>query len=177
MPVIRDPPLAASLLLVGFALFLGGGGADGSLWWLGAGAVIAVVALTALRGVPRGWLSLAPLAALAAWLATSISWSWLPARSWDYADRALVYLLFAVLGLWLAGRTRLLAVGLCALLGAVALWALLGKVLPPVYDYGPPGVARLRGPVGLWNQLALLGDFALPLALWRKRLQGTLLAF
>ncbi len=177
MPVIRDLPLAASLVLVGLALFLGGGGEDGSLWWLGGGAAAAIVALTAARGVPRGWLPLAPLAALAAWLAASISWSWLPARSWDYADRALVYLLFALLGLWLAGRTRQFAVGLCVLLGAVAVWALLGKVLPPVYDYGPPGVARLRGPVGLWNQLALLGDFALPLALWRKRVQGTLLAY
>jgi O-antigen ligase len=127
--------------------------------------------------VPRGWWALLPLALLVGWLALSIWWSWLPDRSWDYADRGLVYLLFAALGLWLAGRTRLLALGLCALLGAVAVWALVGKVLPPVYDYGPPGVARLRGPVGLWNQLALLGDFALPLALWRKRVQGTLLAF
>ena len=177
MPVIRDLPLAASLLLVGLALFVGGGGEDGSLWWLGGGAAVVVVVLGARQGVPRGWLSLAPLAALAAWLAASISWSWLPDRSWDYADRALVYLLFAMLGLWLCSRTRQLAIGLAVLLGAVACWALLGKVLPPVYDYGPPGVARLRGPVGLWNQLALLGDFALPLALWRKRLPGTLLAF
>src|SRR5690242_19711787 len=135
MPVIRDPPLAASLLLVALALFFGGGAADGSLWWLGAGAAAAVVALAAVHGVPGGWLSLAPLAALVAWLGLSISWSWLPSRSWDYADRALVYLLFAVLGLWLGGRTRGLALGLCALLGAVAVWALLGKVLPPVYDY------------------------------------------
>ncbi len=114
---------------------------------------------------------------LVAWLAASIWWSWLPDRSWDYADRALVYLLFAALGLWLAGRTAELAVGLCVLLGAVAAWALLAKVIPPLYDYGPPGATRLRAPVGLWNQLALLGDIALPLALWRKRLSGTLLAY
>src|SRR5947199_296702 len=40
--------------------------------------------------------------------------------------------------------------------------------------------SRLDSPVGLWNQLALLGDFALPLALWlatRRRVLGTLLAF
>src|SRR4029077_15497335 len=49
-------------------------------------------------------------------------------------------------------------------------------VVPPLYDdYGR--VARLRGPVGLWNQLALLGDFALALALWHKRRAGTLLAY
>jgi O-Antigen ligase len=173
----RDPLLVASLLLVGLALFFGGGALDGSLWWLGAGAASLIVAAVALRGVPRGWIALAPLALLVGWLGLSIWWSWLPDRSWDYADRGLVYLLFAALGLWLAGRTRALAVGLCALLGAVAVWSLLGKVLPPLYDYGPPGVARLRGPVGLWNQLALLGDFALPLALWRRRVQGTLLAY
>ena len=69
----------------------------------------------------------------------SISWSLLPDRSWDYADRALVYLLFAALGLWLAPRTRELANGLCILLGAVVVWSLAGKVLPPVHDYGPPG--------------------------------------
>src|SRR5947209_3990937 len=112
MSVIRGPPLTASLLLVGLALFLGGGGEDGSLWWLGGGTAAAIVVLAALRGLPRGWRSLAPLAALVAWLAASISWSWLPARSWDYADRGLVYLLFAALGLWLAGRTHLLAAGL-----------------------------------------------------------------
>ena len=122
-------------------------------------------------------MTLAPFALLVAWLAASIWWSWLPDRSWDYADRALVYLLFAALGLWLAGRTAELAVGLCVLLGAVAAWALLAKVIPPLYDYGPPGATRLRAPVGLWNQLALLGDIALPLALWRKRLSGTLLAY
>ena len=52
-----------------------------------------------------------------------------------------------------------------------------GKVLPFVHDYGPPALARLSAPVGLWNQLAVLGAFALPLALWRRRLAGTLLAY
>jgi hypothetical protein len=173
----RDLPLVASLALIGLAFFFGGGAGDGSMWWLGGGAAAAIILSVATRGLPRGWGALLPFALLVAWLGASISWSWLPDRSWDYANRGLVYLLFAALGLWLAGSTRGLALGLCALLGAVAVWALLGKVLPPVYDYGPPGVARLRGPVGLWNQLALLGDFALPLALWRRRLPGTLLAY
>jgi hypothetical protein len=177
MPVIRDLPLAASLLLVAAALFFGGAAQDGSLHWLGGGALIAIVLLLALGGLPRGRLAFVPLGALAGWLAITIVWSSLPDRSWEYADRALVYALFAVLGLWLAGRTRQLALGLAALLGAVVVWALAGKVLPFLYDYGPPGVARLRAPVGLWNQLALLGAFALPLALWRRRLAGTLLAY
>jgi hypothetical protein len=177
MRAIRELPLLAPLLLVGLALFFGGGPANGSLMWLGGGALLVLLVLLATQGMPGGALSLLPLAALAAWLALSISWSVLPDRSWDYADRTLVYLLFAALGLWLAGRTRALALALAALLGAVAVWALAGKVLPVLYDYGPPGATRLRSPVGLWNQLALLGDFALPLALWRRRLAGTLLAY
>jgi O-antigen ligase len=177
MRAIRELPLAASLLLCGLALFFGGGPGNGSLMWLGGGALLALLLLLATRGIPGGALALLPLAALAAWLALSIAWSSLPDRSWDYADRTLVYLLFAALGLWLSGRTRELALGLAALLGAVAVWSLAGKVLPFLYDYGPPGVTRLRSPVGLWNQLALLGDFALPLALWRRRVSGTLLAY
>jgi O-antigen ligase len=177
MRAIRELPLAASLLLVGPALFFGGGPESGSLPWLGGGALLAVVALLATRGLPSGWPQLVPLAALVTWLALSISWSALPDRSWDYANRTLVYLLFALLGLWLAGRTRALALGLMALFGAVLAWSLLGKVLPAVYDYGPPDVGRLRGPVGLWNQLALVAAFALPLALWRRRLEGVLLAY
>jgi O-antigen ligase len=177
MRATRELPLAASLLLTGCALFFGGGPRDGSLLWLGAGALVVIVALLALDGVPGGWPAVLPLAALVAWLALSISWSALPDRSWDYADRSLVYLLFAVLGLWLAGRARELALGLMTLLGAVLGWSLLGKVLPPVYDYGPPNVARLQGPVGLWNQLALAAAFALPLALWRRRLEGALLTY
>jgi len=174
---IRSLPLAASLPLVGAALFFGGGAGDGSLWWLGGAVLLALLVLPATAGLPGGWGSLLPLAALAGWLALSIRWSSLPDRSWNYADRALVYLLFAALGLWLTGHTRRLALGLMALLGAVVVWSLAGKVLPPVYDYGWPGVTRLRSPVGLWNQLALLAAFALPLALWRRRASGTLLAY
>jgi len=177
MRAIRDLPLAASLALCGAALFFGGGALDGSLPWLGTGALLAVLASLAVCGVPAGLRTLVPLAALTAWLALSVAWSTLPDRSWVYANRAFVYLLFAVLGLWLAPRTRALALGLGALLGLVALWALAGKVLPPLYDYGPPSVTRLRAPVGLWNQLALLGAFALPLALWRRRVEGALLAY
>jgi O-antigen ligase len=177
MRAIRELALAAPLALTGYALFFGGGPGDGSIFWIGTLGLVALVALIAAFGVPGGALSLVPLALLASWMALSISWSALPDRSWDYADRTLVYLLFAALGLWFAGRTRELALGLCVLLGAVVVWALAGKVLPFVYDYGPPSVTRLRSPVGLWNQLALLGAFALPLALWRRRLDGTLLAY
>ena len=177
MRAIRDLPLVASLALAGAALFFGGGAGDGSLPWLGGGALLAVLASLLVAGVPGGLRTLLPLAALTVWLAVSVAWSTLPDRSWVYANRSFVYLLFALLGLWLAPRTRELALGLAALLGLVALWALAGKVVPTLYDYGGPGPARLRAPIGLWNQLALLAAFALPLALWRRRLGGTLLAY
>ena len=171
MRATRYWPLGPALALCGAALFAGGALQTGPLTWFGAGALIAILALLALRGAPRGVVRLLPLAALAAWCGASIWWSTLPDGSWDYANRALVYLLFALVGLWLADRTRELAVGLAVLLAAVAVWALLGKVIPSLPgDYSTtvagPEIARLRGPAGLWNQLALLGDFALPLALW-----------
>ena len=58
-----------------------------------------------------------------------------------------------------------MAGGLAALLGALALLALAGKVFPSLEpDYGR--LARMRWPVGYWNALALLLVLALPLALW-----------
>ncbi|HEY6962464.1 MAG TPA: O-antigen ligase family protein [Gaiellaceae bacterium] len=177
MRAIRELPLAAPLTLAGLALFFGGGPADGSVFWLGGLALAASLLLLASAGVPGGSAATAPLAVLALLCAVSISWSWLPDRSWDYANRALVYTLAAVVGLWAAGRTRALAAGLAALLGAVIAWSLLGKVLPFVYDYSGPDVTRLRGPIGLWNQLALACDFALVLALAFRRRAGALLAY
>lgn len=175
----REAPLPAAFVLLAAALFAGGASGDASLFWLGSGTLAVLVLALATSGPPGGGLVLAPLAALACWCAVSISWSTLPDRSWEYADRALVYTLLAGLGLWLAPRTRALALGLAALTGAAALWALAGKVLPPLAGTYA-GDARLSAPVGLWNQLALVGDYALPLALWlagRRRLPGTLLAY
>ena len=86
MRAIRDLPLAASLALCGAALFFGGGALDGSLPWLGGGALLVALAALALQGVPSGLRTLLPLAALTAWLALSVSWSTLPDRSWVYAN-------------------------------------------------------------------------------------------
>jgi len=173
----RGLAVAAPLLLTGLALFFGGGPGDGSVFWLGAGALVAIAALLLTVGAPSGWPAIAPLAALAVWCAVSISWSGLPDRSWDYANRTVLYALFAALGLWAAARTRALANGLAVLLGAVIVWSLLGKVFPSFYDYSGPDVTRLRGPIGLWNQLALATDYALALALALRGRAGALLAY
>src|SRR5829696_5595523 len=176
----RPPaPLIIALAISAAAAFFGGGASTRTLPWVGGAAVVAVAALVVVRGLPRGWPALVPLVALALWCALSIAWSDLGDRSWDYANRTLVYAAFAALGLFLADRTRELAAGLAAVLGAVVVWSLAGKALPWLYDdYGR--IARLRAPVGIWNQLALLGDYALPLALWlgwRRRVLGALLAY
>jgi O-antigen ligase len=179
MPPTRHVPLVAALVLAGFALFAGGGAGDGSVAWLGAGALAALLAALALQGVPGGAVRVVPLAALAAWCGVTIVWSTMPDRSWDYANRGLLYLLFALVGLTLAAERERLAYGLAALLAAVAVWALAGLVFPGL-NGDASRTARLMAPVGLWNQLALLGDFALPLALWlagRRRIAGTLLAY
>jgi len=178
MRAIRDLPDVAPLALVAAAVFFGGGPADGSVVWLAGGALLVLLVLVAARGVPGGLVSVVPLVLVAVWCALSISWSWLPDRSWDYANRALLYALFAALGIWLAPRARLVAGGLAAIVLAVVSWSLLGKVVPPVYDYGALGIpARLTGPIGLWNQLALVADFGLALALWLRRRRGAVLAY
>jgi len=173
----RGLQVAAPLLLTGLALFFGGGPGDGSVFWLGTGALVAIAGLVVMVGVPRGWPAILPLAGLAVWCAVSIGWSGLPDRSWDYANRTILYALFAAVGLWAAARTRALARGLALLLGTVIVWSLLGKVFPFFYDYSGPDVTRLRGPIGLWNQLALATDFALALALAFRGRAGTLLAY
>ena len=181
MRAIRElrSPLVPALALTGAALFFGGGPGTSSLPWLGAAALLTVLVLFATQSTPEGLVVLVPLALLAVWCAISITWSIEPDRSWDYANRALVYAAFALVGAFVAGRPRQLLYGLCALLGAVCAWSLLGKVLPWLYeDYGR--IARLRGPVGYWNSLALLGDIALPLGLClatRMRTAGTLLVY
>lgn len=178
---VRDLPLPllAAFVLSGAALFFGGGAGDSTLPWLGSGAVVLVVVLLFNDGLPGGLAALIPLWLLAAWSAISIEWSGLPDRSWSYANRAFVYALFALVGALLGAKPRLLLYGACSLLGATCVWSLLGKAIPWLYeDYGR--IARLRGPVGYWNSLALLGDIALPLGLClasRHRSAGTLLVY
>jgi hypothetical protein len=172
-------PLGAALALTAAVLFFGGGSGNARLPWIGGAAIVLAAVFVATRGLPPGSIALVPLAALALWCAVSVTWSVEPDRSWDYANRTAVYVAFAVVGAFVAGKARELALGLAALLGALCAWSLAGKVFPWLYeDYGR--IARLRGPIGYWNALALLGDVALPLGLWlatRYRAAGALLVY
>ena len=161
------------------ALFFGGGSGDSSLPWLGGAAIVVALVFAATRPLPGGLLPFAPLAALAVWSALSVAWSIEPDRSWAYANRGLVYLAFALVGAFAADRIRELMFGVAAILGAVCVWSLAGKVLPWLYD-DYERIARLRAPIGYWNALALLGAIALPIGLClatRRRVPGALLVY
>lgn len=179
---------AVALALAAAALLLSDGSSDSRLFWIGAAAVLS--ACGASVGVLRGRLAapvsrpaslfLGLLGALVVWQALSLAWSIQAARSWDYANRGLVYLAFAVLGVLLGTvPARRIAEGLAALLAVLFVVALAAKVIPGLHgDYGR--LARLRWPLGYWNQLALLADLAVPLGLWlapRRRAAGVLLVF
>jgi hypothetical protein len=163
--------------LAAAALFGGGGSTYGPLVGIGGAAVAAAAAALAvtLSGKlawpsvgPIGIASLACLGGVVVWMGLSVLWSVTPDRSWEYFNRGLVYLAFAVLGLFIAvtvpGAIRLVAAGLTVLVAAVIVWALAGKVFPGLYPDGAR-IARLRDPIGYWNGLALLAAIALPLGL------------
>lgn len=165
--------LGAAAVLLGAACFAGE-----SVPWIGLGALLFALALglPVLAGrAPRpalgqaGATAFALLCGFVVWNGVSLAWSTLPDRTWQYTNLGLVYLAFAAGGA-LAGALvprapRGIAGALAFALGAVVVWALAGKVFAGIEpDYGR--VARLRDPVGYWNALALLGDMALPLALW-----------
>lgn len=157
------------------AMFFGGGPSDDSVAPIGAAAVVAACALLVWvrpRLSQVAGVTAAVAVALVAWTGVSIFWSAQADRSWDYLNRGLVYLAFGAVGLALGSLLprRVVAVGFAALLGMVAVWALAGKAIPAL---GPDArVARLRSPVAIWNELALLGNLALPLGLWLATSRG-----
>jgi tetratricopeptide (TPR) repeat protein len=176
-------PLSSALLvaagaLLAAAIFFSGGSTDGPLAWIGGGAIVVAAAAgaAALSGrwpVPEldraGLLFVGLLAGFVVWNGISIAWSAAPDRSWNYFNRGLAYLAFALLGLAVGAAVRraprAVAFGLAAVIGGACLWALAGKVIPALYeDY--ERFARLRSPVGYWNGLALLAAIGLPLGLW-----------
>src|SRR3954451_6696489 len=175
------PGAAAALCFA--ALFLSSGSSQSRLFWIGTTAVL-IAAIGWARRPPtldrRALVFFVAFAAFVVWQAASIAWSIQPARSWDYANRGLVYLAFAAVGALLGGvAPRRLAYSAAALLGALFAWALAAKVIPALYaDYGR--LARLRYPLGYWNELALLAAASVPIGLWVARgvrLAGALLLY
>ena len=181
MRAIRELPLAASLLVCrGPPSSSAAAPRTARCRGSAARVLAASVALVATRGLPGGWPALVPLALLAGWLALSISLVVrCPTARGTTPNRALVYLLFAPLGLWLAGETRSFALGLMARpRRGCSPGRSSARCCRRVYDYGPPGVDAPAGPGrALEPARARSRVFALPLALWRRRLEGALLAY
>ena len=166
-------------MLIAWALFAGDASGTGATAPLGTAAVIvaALVVIGWSRGavpLPRldraGLTAVAATVGLVAWSGLTVWWSIAGDRSWDALAKGIVLLAVGVVGLAAGlqpGRPlRTLALLLAGLLGAVLLWALLGKVLPGLGPDDASRVARLRGSIGYWNALALVGDAALGLGLW-----------
>jgi hypothetical protein len=180
---------AAAGALVFLALFLSNGSSRSRLFWIGAAAVVVGGAGWARRPPrlsPACGVFFAALGGFVIWQGASIAWSIEPSRSWDYTNRGLVYFAFAAVGALLGGVSpRRLAQAGAVLLGALFTWALAAKVIPGLYsDYGR--LARLRYPVGYWNELALLAAASVPFGLWlagdahadrRARIGGALLVY
>ncbi len=189
-PAARGATLSTAAFALAFgALFVNHGSSQSRLFWIGAAAVVVAAVGWALRP-PRLPLAagvfLAALGAFVLWQGASIAWSIQASRSWDYTNRGLVYFAFAAVGTLLGGvAPRRLVFAAAALLGALFAWALAAKVIPGLYsDYGR--LARLRYPVGYWNELGLLAAASVPLGLWlaggrivdrRLRAAGGLLLF
>ena len=117
-----------------------------------------------------GRIALASLVALVALTGVSIVWSIAGDESWSALNKGIVYVGFLAVGLALAAfgtnTTRTVAGLLAAVLGAALAWALLGKAIPGLAPGDASRIARLHGPAGYWNGLALLADAALVLGLW-----------
>jgi O-antigen ligase len=161
---------AGAVAICASAVFLSGGTRLGPLVAIGACALALTAVAVGLRAGELGpWAAsyLGCLAALTVWSGLSVVWSSEPSNSWQFTNRLLVYLAFAALGVAygrVAPDARRLADGASLLLALVLGWALLAKVVPALYtDY--ERVARLRGPIGYWNALAILAVVAVPLSL------------
>jgi hypothetical protein len=169
-PAARGATLWGAAVLVAFAaLFFSAGSSQSRLFWIGTAAVVVAAIGWMVRPVRiarPGIVFFGALGALVLWQGLTIGWSIQAARSWDYTNRGLVYFAFAAVGALLGGvAPRRLAEGAALLLGVLFAWALLAKVVPALYDdYGR--LARLRYPIGYWNELALLASASVPIGLW-----------
>jgi len=179
---------AAAVGVLAFcAVFFANGSDPSRLVWIG-GLALAVAVLPFAAGLAglapivrldrAAWAFLACLLGLAVWMAVSMLWSLSPDRSWSSVNQTLVYAAFAlagiVLGAWLPRPAIAAARGAALLLGLLYGWALCAKCVPALFpDYGR--IARLRAPLGYWNELALLGAVGVPVALWlaAPRSRGT----
>lgn len=116
-----------------------------------------------------GRLEMGLMGAYAIWVLFSVTWSYIPARSFEEFTRAVLYLAgFALFYLYFSRREWLEWLGHAFILiaAAVAVNSMLGKVIPDVITH--PDIFesnRLNYPLTYWNTMALLMAMAFPVAL------------
>src|SRR5207244_10042107 len=129
---------AAAGALLAFALFGSRGSSDSRLFWIGLAALVVAAVGLGLRSPRLGGTALAflgLLTAFALWQALTIVWSIQPDASWNYANRTVVYLAFAVVGVVVGSsipRTWV-ATWLGFLITLVLLVELAANVIPGLY--------------------------------------------
>ncbi len=161
--VLRCLPAAVALVVVAALSFLSGG----YVFSRTAPVVFVVLPMIVVcvwlapRRLRLGGPVLTGLSAFALftlWEGLSIAWSVGPDLSWLAFDVTVLYLIAAcVLGATPAGpaQLRLAGYGAVAAMTPVAVYALLGKVLPDLVTHAHL-YARLSAPVGYWNVLAVM---------------------
>jgi hypothetical protein len=168
---------AASAALIAAAVLFSNGSSDDPLIWIGGLAIVfaaaaAVSAAVGALAVPEltalGLATVGCFAFFVVWQGFSVLWSIEADRTWNYVNRALVYLAFLVLGLAVGTMRRAprYAAGWVAVVTAAAICVALATKIFPRLSAETERVARLSSPIGYWNVLALLTVFALPMALW-----------
>src|SRR2546423_2640249 len=140
-----------SAALIAAAVLFSNGSSDDPLIWIGGLAIVfaAVAAVSATVGalaVPEltalGLATFGCFAAFVGWQGLSLLWSIEPDRTWNYVNRALVYLAFFVLGLAVGTLRRAPRVAAGWLAGATA--AAVGTP-PRAENFSPPPPADARG--------------------------------
>jgi len=165
-------PAVAVLVLVAALSFTAGGYivTSATPWvvaWLVVVTAWVVLARPSGRRPAALLVSLAALAALAAWTGLSVLWSVGPDLSWVAFDYAALYVAVAVALGWggtSRAQLRVATVGLLLCVTAVAVYAYLGKVVPDVVTHANE-YARLAAPIGYWNVLAVMLVMGLPIGL------------
>jgi len=173
--------LIAALL---YAAFADGAVAVADAVWVEVGlAAIALAGACAwlfgtgvhLRTSRAAWAGVALLLGYAVWAGVTLLWSVAPDRAWEELNRGLAYVLVVVLAIAVGSSDsrgiERLALGWLGVAGAVALYALGGKVLPGI---AIPGLfdldhtrefSRLRAPLGYWNALGMVCALGVPVAM------------
>ncbi|HVW19511.1 MAG TPA: hypothetical protein VHB30_14810, partial [Solirubrobacteraceae bacterium] len=135
----------------------------------GVAAVVAVLAVPALRGNGPGTAAAALFALLVLSALVSTAWSIDPSTSWQEANRLTAYLAVFAIGMALVRlaprRLPVMLGGITLAAVAVSAYALAHKAFPGQLQPDERW-ARLEQPFGYWNAVGLMAALGVPGCLW-----------